>query len=263
MQANIDDLKEKYVTDKVSKPELGAIRRHELSKLLGQIQSLTEDELICWLDKKRTKLNIKKIASAIGYKTEAANIRQSFKSMIVDSEEFLRKKGVLSQSKDTNKNNVASQPEFMEFLNSRLSNKSYEWPVNNRNRLFHRVIWAFYLDQPIDEVSKAPQFFYTDNNVKKMLAKIDGLITNEEVKTLSYATEAALDEMHDNMTSAKISRLQNQIKTLQEKLISIQEENRELIKERDELKTELNQNKIKEDSLKSGDISLIKIAGAH
>jgi hypothetical protein len=83
------------------------------------------------------------------------------------------------------------------------------------------------------------------------------------LKTLDYASESALDEMNDNMTSAALTKYRQQIKKANEILASEREERRKLEKKIWELEDELNifkQNKKKLSNLESkSDVKLVSV----
>jgi hypothetical protein len=83
------------------------------------------------------------------------------------------------------------------------------------------------------------------------------------LKTLDYASESALDEMNDNMTSAALTKYRQQIKKANEILASEREERRKMEKRIWELEDELNiykQNKKKLSNLESkSDVKLVSV----
>ena len=52
---------------------------------------------------------------------------------------------------------------------------------NNKNRIYHKKIWSFFLDQPIEDIKSAPTFFSKNITVKEKLADIDVMIANNAV----------------------------------------------------------------------------------
>jgi hypothetical protein len=256
-------LQSQYESGTIGKQGLGQLRRLTLQNILDEILTLKDEDAKGWLDKGHSKLDRTKLAEAVGYETKSVNLRQSFKEIIEVAEEKLSQRKIIVNEAKTNievrDENVIN---FLAFMNERLANPKYEWPINKNNRLFHRRIWSYFLDQKIEEVKSVPAFFRS-TEVKQLFADIDVKIANNEVNTLSYASEAALDEMLDSMTSAAVSKLSQQLKETKERLASEREEKKSLETENHTLKAELERYKARDQSMINSSLSSIKIAGAH
>lgn len=248
----------------IGKQALGKLRRVKLQDTLNEIIELPNDVAVMFLDKSKSKLDRSKLAKSVGLNIKPVNLRQSFKSEIESAEQILRQRNIIiNESKTTKQIGDKNAKNFLVFIEDRLSNSIYEWPINNKKRLYHKKMWAFYLDQEMKDIKSAPIFFYRNLDVKKKLEEVDVLIANNTIKTMCYASETALDEMQDNMTSAAISKLRQQIKEVREQLAGEREERKRLGEENQALKAELEQYKARDKSLESISISGLKIAGAH
>jgi len=253
-----------YGNSTIGKQSLGQLRRLKLQEILNGILVSDDAKIIYWLDKKKSKLDRAKLADAVGLDVKPVNLRQSFKADIEATELKLRQRHfITSDAKTTKQIADDNAKDFLAFLESRLSNDIYQWPTNNKNRIYHKKIWSFFLDQPIEDIKSAPTFFSKNITVKEKLADIDVMIANNEVKTTSYASETALDEMQDTMTSAAISKLKQQLKDVREQLASEREERKRFETNNHKLKNEIEQYKKREKSILSSNLASIKIAGAH
>lgn len=259
-------LEDKYMAGTLSRQGQGQLRRLVLQEILNEIIVLPVDEARGWLDKKYSKLDRAKLANAVGYGIRPVNLRQSYKDDIEVSEEKLRnRKVIVNEAKTTKEIGDENITNFLAFINERLNSatSTYEWPVTNNNRVHQRRIWSYFLEQNYEEVKSAPSFFWSDSEVSGLLASIDLMIAKGEIKTISYASETALDEMKDTMTSAAISKLRQQLKNAKDKLASEREERKTLETKNYALKKELEQYQARDKAMSSSNISAIKIAGAH
>jgi uncharacterized protein YwgA len=216
---------EAYKNNNISKQELGKLRRMELIDLLKSLESDTSLAEM-YLHKNRNKLVPKRLAEKIGYGMQAVNISQSFRQLVNDTEAVLREMNVILADTDTflHKQSIS---EFKKWLKERLARPNYMWPTNNRNQVYRRVLWAFYLDTDPLEITK-PGTLMNDSSIRLMLAQLDVKITKKEVNTLNYSATSALEEMSDTMQSKAISKLTAENKTLKEKLTMAREDIREL-----------------------------------
>jgi hypothetical protein len=221
---NKQQLIEKFEADKISKAQLGQLRRIVLEELLGKIKEMDYHEATEWLDTKRTKLLRPKLAEEVGYKTVVDTLRQTLKPIIMAAESYLKDNGIITgEAKSNTEIKDDNETGVIDFLNKRLGDKIYEWPTNNRNKVYHRVLWAFYIDTPVAEVNAAPTFFSRNKVVRDKMADIDVLIAQGKVKTLNYEKLSALDDMENNMTSAAISKLSQQLNQTKAKLAITEE----------------------------------------
>jgi uncharacterized protein (DUF2164 family) len=89
-------------------------------------------------------------------------LRQSFKSEIVSAEQILRQRNIIiNESKTTKQVGDENAKNFLVFIEDRLSNSIYEWPINNKKRLYHKKMWAFYLDQEMKDIKSAPIYVHS------------------------------------------------------------------------------------------------------
>lgn len=252
---------EKFNREEISKADLGKLRRICLKETLDKILQCNSDDIAGYLSLNKSKIDRAKLAKLMGYGTTTDSLRQTYKKEIEEVESVLKNRGVITGVVKTNSEVHSENVEgFGTFIQARLEmNKpAYFWPVNNNGRLFQRVIWAMYLDQPIEKIKSGPNFFY-DEPIRGLIADIDAkLACGELLKTLDYASESALDEMNDCMTSAALRTARQQIKKLQEQKAALRDENKKLEKENDkleedkvELENELNLYKQKGKSLSS------------
>ena len=252
---DIPELIRKYDNEGLGKQELGKLRRLLLEDLLNNIVN-DLDNIKQWLDKKETKFDTSKLASAIGYDTKPHNIRQSFKGLVKQYEGNLPE-GVLKGSAKTNteirNENIA---EFAAFLTKRLGEPDYEWPKNLKGFLYRKGIWAYFLDVSPDEVKSLPSFFNNDSSIEDLLSSIDIKIAKGEVKTLNYERESALDEMSETMGSYALSSLRQKLKAKTEEVIMLREE-------LESTKLELEQFKQKERARLSPGKNAFKLGGIH
>lgn len=241
-QLTKDELITLYQNGKLKGQRLGQLRRIILEEVLANILTHSDEEVLVWLDEKHSRINRAKLAEAIGYGTQVVNLRQSFNDEIKATEQVLIERKVIKHSAKTNKEQRDENTTgFLSFIEERLNNPDYNWPVNLKGRLYQRVIYAMYLDQSVDEVARAPAFFFEDASVKAKLAEIDVALANGELKKrLDYASESALDERQNTMTSAALSTMRQQLKEVKEALAVEREERRKLEKYNAEL---LEQNK--------------------
>tara|TARA_R110002050_G_scaffold289938_2_gene443166 strand:- start:4408 stop:4626 length:219 start_codon:yes stop_codon:yes gene_type:complete len=68
-----DELKEAYANEKISKQQLGQLRRMELNDLLDSLVS-NPNLATPYINKNGNKLVLKKLAEKVGYDMEAVNI---------------------------------------------------------------------------------------------------------------------------------------------------------------------------------------------
>lgn len=272
-QLTKDELITLYQNGKLKGQRLGQLRRIILEEVLANILAHSDEEVLVWLDEKQSRINRAKLAEAVGYATQVVNLRQSFNDKIKATEQVLIKRKVIKHSAKTNKEQRDKNTiGFLAFIEERLNNPDYNWPVNLKGRLYQRVIYALYLDQSLDEVVRAPAFFFEDAAVKAKLAEIDVALANGELKKrLDYASESALDERQNTMTSAALSTMRQQLKEVKEALAIEREERRKLEKYNAEL---LEQNKHLEAQVKNyvnrdeallgaNSSESIKLAGVH
>lgn len=265
-------LEQKYLEGTISKAQLGQLRRVALEELIEKITNSSDYEKVKWLNENKSRLNPSKLANAIGYRTTKDTLRQSLKSLILAAEDALLSQGVIiSKAKSNTEISQDNEKNLLDFINERLSEEIYEWPINDRNRVYHRVLWAFFLDTPVDEIKAAPSFFSRNKAVKDRLAEIDTYIAKGEVRSLNYEHLSALETMEHTMTSAALSTARQKLKESKEKLAGAEEQlksciadNDSLIKINAELESELRVYKTSEEAL-LGDNVLddIKLSGAY
>ncbi|SFD10134.1 hypothetical protein [Pseudoalteromonas denitrificans] len=223
---------EQYNDGSIGKTALGQLRRMMLNAVLSDISRLPDNEVIKYLNKKRSKIELKSIADKVGYGIEPVNIRQTFKAEISGFTQELIKRGLLKVGeKSSVERNSETVTALKEFITKRLQNEKYEWPVNLKGLLYRKALWAYFLDTPVDEVKYVSPLFSRDDEVRELLEVIDIKIVNGEVKTISYVADSALDEMQDTMTSRALSTLRQEMIKTQNKLMASKEENRQLKRE--------------------------------
>ncbi len=266
------DLTKKYKADNIGKTELGQLRRIALEEKLEMITSLDAHHIIEWLDTKKSKIQPKKLALAVGYGTTSDTLRQTLKPIVKAAELKLTEAGHIKvEAKSNIEISQENETGLLGFLNERMSEASYNWPVNNRNRLYQRVLWAFYLDMPVAEIKSAPTFFSRNQAIKRIISEIDIQIAKGERKTLNYEAESALEDMETTMTSAAISKLRQQVNEFKrkfslanEKVKLLETDNKQLILQLAEVQRKLHQLEHAEESLLGSNLmSDIKISGAH
>ena len=248
---------QKFEQNKISKRDLGSLRRFTLTNLLNSLIALSPEEAKLWLDSSHSKLSTSKLAEAIGYGTATDNIRQSFKALVSTYEDILRDKNIIQSTKMTNKEvSEANSKNFLLFIDSRLDDESYQWPMNNKGGLHRRIIWAYYLDTPPKEVKHHPTFFTRTKLVKDKLEEIDLKIVNGDLKTLDYSAISALEEMEDTMSSKAIANLKYELKKAKQEIVALREDN---IK----LECQLKEFELRDDALLSNNIASLKSGCAH
>lgn len=246
-----EELINKHAASGLSKMETGKLRRMLLTELLDNLVS-PPTNVHDWLDKKKSKLDKAKLARAIGYNTQTHNLRQSFSDLIGEYESILKDKGIII---DVAKTNIEIRDEtltaFVVFLNERLDDPDYHWPRNLKGFLYRKGIWAYFLDIPPSEVKSLPSFFHNEQAVVDLLASVDVKISIEEVKSLDYEREAALDEMADTMNSRALSTMRQKLKEKTEEVIMLKEE-------LESVKQELEQYKQRQKSMLKGGVAAFK-----
>jgi hypothetical protein len=246
---NKSELITKHKHESLSKQELGQLRRILLTELLDKIM-LDVNNINEWLDKKKTKFDKSKLASAVGYETKPHNIRQSFSELVKGYETSLLEAKVLSGNSQTNseirKENLTA---FTEFLNIRLNEPDYNWPRNAKGFLYRKGIWGYFLNIAPKEVTSIPSFFNDDEALEQLLSSIDVKIAKELVKSISYESQSAIDEMSETMTSFALSSLRQKLKAKSQEVVMLREDLKNV-------KLELQQYKYKEkSSLEGGKIA--------
>jgi ribonuclease HII len=207
-----------YNKGQIGKRELGLLRRMTLEDLLRGFKNNPKVALKV-LTKKQNKIDLKKLASLVGFGIEPVNIRQSFKDEIIAAEKKLVEDHIIkTEDKDAKERKAENIEAFIAFIEKRLDSPDYEWPVNQKGALYRKGIWAFFIDTPIEEIDYASPILSKDSIIAKILADIDVKIANKGLKTISFASDSALDEMSDTMRSRAISQLRQQLKEAQEKL---------------------------------------------
>jgi hypothetical protein len=247
----------KYSQSKISKQELGSLRRFTLTNLLNSLIVLPPKEAKLWLDSSHSKLSTSKLALAIGYKTKTDNIRQSFKELVLTYETILKDKNIIESTKKTNiEISEANERKFLLFIDSRLDDETYQWPMNNKGALYRRIIWAYYLDTPPKEIKSAPSFFTRNKLIKDKLKDIDIKMVTGGVRSLDYSATCVLEEMTDTMESKAITYLKYELKKAKQEVVALREDN---IK----LEAQLKEVELKDEALLSKDIASFKRGCAH
>ncbi|MDC3189519.1 hypothetical protein NQU96_07190 [Pseudoalteromonas elyakovii] len=252
-------LLQKYTDNdnQLGKRELGQLRRILLTEVLDNIISndcLNADK---WLDKKKSRLDKNKLASAVGYGITPDNIRQSFVKQVKEAEEVLRVAGKITTKPKTNSQIHNENLEaFTSFLKERLDEDGYYWPKNAKGFLYRKAIWAYFLDIPPEEVKYLPSFINSDAELAEMLSNIDILISEDQVKSIDYKRESALDEMEDTMTNRALSAMRLKLKEKSEEVVLLREELKETKQELAELKQQ-------QKSLLSQGLTAFKQGSAH
>lgn len=238
--------------DKPSKQTLGKARRHNLELILATIP-ITSDEDVREL-LKGNGLDKAKLSEKIGLGVKPVNLRQSFRDEIKIAEQGIAERG-LTEGADKKTGNENAKL-FISWLDEKLADNEFLWPITHKDTLYRRAIWAMFSEQDFDDVERTPSLFSRDQLVKNKLSTIDLKLAEGELGTQSYASETALDEMQDTMTNRQILSLNQKVKSLTEQLASERLEKGNLAKELKNLK------KVN-DELLSGDLPSIKLAGVH
>ena len=229
------NLAKKFEQGYISKQELGQLRRLALESILNEFE-ITPNSAVKVLNTKRTKIDLKKLSTLIGYDIRPVNIRQSFKDMIISAEIALKTASIITTEKDTNEKRRETAQNFIAFIKTRLDEPTYEWPTNLKGNLYRKAIWAYFLDTPLEEVEYTSPLLTKNTQIAKMLADIDVKIANNEVKKISFSSDSALDEMSETMKSRAISKLRQQLKEMQEKVTEEREARLKVEKELEQFK---------------------------
>ena len=238
--------------DKPSKQALGQARRHNLELILATIPVASDEEVKLLLNKKG--LDKAKLSEKIGLGVKPVNLRQSFKDEIKAAEQGIAERGLIVDA--DKKKGSENAKLFIAWLDEKLADKNFLWPITHKKMLYRRAIWALFSEQDYDDVDRTPSLFSRDTDVKKKLSSIDLMLAEGELATQSYASETALDEFQDTMTNRQILSLNQKVKNLTEQLASERLEKENLAKEVNNLK------KVNE-GLLSGDVASVKLAGIH
>jgi hypothetical protein len=237
-QQSKQQLIEQFNHQTIGKQALGQLRRIVLCEVLNDLASLPPDAAVKMLDKNRSKIDLAKLAVKVGYKTSATTIRQSFKKEVKQVEKGLReKKIIVSEEKSRSEQKDDNVAGFLEFINARLNEPDYEWPMNLKGALYRRAIWAFYTDTPLDDVEYPAAILSRDKLIVPMLADIDVKIASNEVKTIDFSALSSIDEMKNTMESKAISQLRKELKTAKNKLVVEREARLSIKQELAELKS--------------------------
>lgn len=264
----LPELEALFKVNKLSPKLKGMVRGLVLTDLLATIESSLPEHIQTWLDSKGTRLDKTKLAAKIGFGCERASINQSFKTLVVDADERLN----LAATLTTRQIGLDNITRFEFFLKERLDTENFQWPVSDRNKLYHKRLYMNFLDDKdnIAQVTSAPGWFYNNDKIKQLLADIDVLIVEGKVKSLSFASECALDEMSDSMTSQKVKNLLAQLNEKKTELAAEREARRKSDKSLRALEAkfesteaELRQYKKREQAIYNKSKGDIKIAGAH
>jgi hypothetical protein len=208
-----------YKAGTISRQSLGVLRRAVIQETLESLSQQTSEVIGHVLNKQKSKVDLKKLSELVGYGIKPHNFRQSFMDEISKFQDDLRvndqiKNADKSQSQQSDDNIAA----LIKFLNARLSEPDYKWPVNLKGMLFRRAIWAYFIDTPLEEIKYCGSVM-SKSEVQKLLIEIDVKIAKGELQTLDYGTESALDEMSNTMESKAIARLRKELKECQEDLV--------------------------------------------
>lgn len=222
---NQNELIELFQTGKINKKQIGQLRRMTLMSILQRAEIDTEFAKSI-LTQKKNKLDRKKIAELIGFDTKAYNITQSFACEIKQAEKGLVKQKVIIDKTNTQIRSEALS-KLLAWLQERINDEKYCWPVNDKNRIYRRVLWAYFLDVDPAEVRHTGALM-NEADVQKTLSELDIKIAKGQLKTLDYSATAAIEEMSDTMQSRAISALTAENKELKEKLANAREEVRNL-----------------------------------
>ncbi|MBE1302033.1 MAG: hypothetical protein GJ680_19270 [Alteromonadaceae bacterium] len=216
---------EAYQQNTIGKQQLGQLRRMVLTDLLKSVVS-NPALAKTFLKPNGNKLDRAKLAKEAGFGLKAVNISQSFKSLVEDTEAALKAEEIIHTDTDAMLRQK-SMLDFKQWLEERIANPAYQWPVNNKNKIYRRVLWAFYLDTDPAEIMR-PGAIMNEDDIKETLAELDVKVVRQEVQTLDYAAASALEEMSETMQSKAISKLTAETKELKEKLTNANEELRRL-----------------------------------
>lgn len=251
-----DQLIKDYKIGTLGKQGLGRLRRLLLTEILRNPWQ--------FYDEKFRKLDRARIAEAVGFGTTPATLRQSFKHEIEEAEASLVVQGVVVAQTRTNADiGQESAVSFLSWIEERLKEPDFEWPVSHKGHLYRRGLWASYLGQELEDIARAPSLFARNGEVKDILDQVDVKIVEGQVQTCSLASASALDELTDTMTSRALSTLRAEVKELQEKLVAERESRLKTEKRNALLEQEVNRLQAKEQSLLSTALEDIKIAGLH
>jgi hypothetical protein len=239
----------------MNKIELGRQRVERFEVIANEIKCqdfmVIEKLKISGIIKKDGTLSRKDLAKAIGLDCKPDTFRQNakLKEKILALENFIKetyfsdaKVDVKAKSKQV----IGDETEesFLAWL-STVGTEELPAPTNINDRLFKKALWAFYSEQPLEDVKAAPNWFNSREAVKAALDELDLKVVAEEVTIKKYASESIADDMENSMTSALVRKLRGEIKTLTEKLDS----EREMRKEKE---LELKQYQMLSDQIPSG-----------
>jgi hypothetical protein len=246
-------IKQSEMNPSPSKLELGRARRQNLGVILDKILINKDSYAQRFLNKKG--LDKKALCEAIGLDIKPVNLRQSFKEEVDCVEKRLIECGLII-IEDKPQSETENGKIFTGWLNENLSDATFLWPVGHNQLLYRKALWALFTEQNIEELGRTPTLFSRNKAVKDKLKVIDLKLANKELKTSSFASESALEEMQDSMTNTKIASLSQKVKALTEQLASERQE-----KER--IAIELNKLKLINETLLTGTPSSVKLAGVH
>jgi hypothetical protein len=241
--------------DNPSKQALGKARRHNLELILATIPQASDDEVRLLLNKKG--IDKAKLSEKIGLNIKSVNIRQSFSKEIKTAEKGIAARELITvNDKELSESGNENAKLFIAWLDEKLDNPKFLWPITHKETLYRCAIWALFSEQELDDVERTPSLFSRSKLVKEKLKNIDLKLVKGELATQSYASETALNEMNDSMTNRKILTLAQKVKVLTEQLASERKEKNELSKELEQLKQE-------KEGLLSGDLPSVKLSGVH
>lgn len=247
---------EQFEADAINRQSLGVLRRMVIQEIFANLIDQDPEVIASILNKKKTKVDLKKLAKQVGFKIKPHNIRQSFMGEVVKFQDGLRAKGHIAEDDKTRtQESDENTKALIDFIKLRLTEPDYKWPINLRGTLYRRALWAYFIDTPLEEV-KYPGSAMSKPEVKELIAEVDVKIVNEELQTLDYSDNSALDEMSDTMESKAISRLRKELKESQENLVAEREA-------RLALEKEMKQYKQRQKGLLSAGTDAIKSGSIH
>jgi hypothetical protein len=217
---NKQELVQQYKADIISRQSLGMLRRMVIQEVFKNLTEQPTMEVIASiLNKNRTKVDLHKLAEKVGYEIETDNIRQSFMDEVRKFQNDLRARGYITEDeKSRTQESKENTKALIDFIVLRLAETDYEWPTNLSGTLYRRAFYAFFIDTQLEEVKYVGSVM-SKPEVKELLAEIDVKIVNRELKTLSFASDSALDEMSNTIESKAISRLRKELKDCRDELV--------------------------------------------
>lgn len=129
------------------------------------------------------------------------------------------------------------------------------FPLNAKNGLYVKAIWARLSGQPLADITKAPSWFNGRPKCKARLDSIKKRLAQGQLQGTQEAVDAkddALADLLDSASNKTVQMLKSRMNSLKEKLDAERAEKADLQKDKHALEAEISRLKQREEMLVSG-----------